>query len=115
GRLLVLLLGRFLKWQHSRIVLQLFPAALAGVVILDGLRGPQIGPMNLAGVLPWIHWRGLVILSLLAAGNFFCMACPFLLPRTLARRWLPAGRTLPQGVRSQWLWVLLLVLILLAF
>ena len=47
--------------------------------------------MNLAGVLPWIHWRGLLILGLLAAGNVFCMACPFLLPRTLARRWLPAA------------------------
>ena len=45
--------------------------------------------MNLAGVLPWIHWRGLLILGLLVAGNVFCMACPFLLPRTLARRWLP--------------------------
>ena len=32
--------------------------------------------MNLAGVLPWIHWRGLLILALLVAGNFFCMACP---------------------------------------
>ena len=30
--------------------------------------------MNLAGVLPWIHWRGLLILGLLAAGNVFCMA-----------------------------------------
>ena len=47
--------------------------------------------MNLAGVLPWIHWRGLLILGLLVAGNVFCMACPFTLPRTLARRWLPAA------------------------
>ena len=47
--------------------------------------------MNLAGVLPWIHWRGLIVLGLLVAGNVFCMACPFMLPRTLARRWLPAG------------------------
>ena len=63
---------------------------LAAVVILDGLVGPQVGAMNLAGVLPWIHWRGFVILGLLAAGNVFCMACPFMLPRTFARRWLPA-------------------------
>ena len=33
--------------------------------------------MNLAGVLPWIHWRGLLVLGLLVAGNVFCMACPF--------------------------------------
>jgi hypothetical protein len=64
--------------------------------------------MNLAGVLPWIHWRGLVIVGLLAAGNFFCMACPFLLPRTLARRFLPAGWRWPRWLRGKWLAVLLL-------
>jgi hypothetical protein len=92
--------------------MQLPMTALAAVLILDGLRGPQIGAMNLAGVLPWIHWRGLLILTLLAAGNFFCMACPFVVPRTLARRWLPAGRNWPHWLRSKWLAVLLLVLFL---
>ena len=57
--------------------------------------------MNLAGVLPWIHWRGLVVLGLLAAGNVFCMACPFMLPRTLARRWLPTGPDLAALVAEQ--------------
>jgi ferredoxin len=87
----------------------------AGIVIFDGLHGPQIGPMNLAGVLPWIHWRGLVILGLLAAGNVFCMACPFLVPRTLARRWLPQGRSWPRWLRSKWLGVVLLVVFLWAY
>jgi cytochrome c oxidase assembly factor CtaG len=109
------LLGRFLKWRHSRLTMQLPLVALAGVLILDGLRGPQVGAMNLAGVLPWIHWRGLLILSLLAAGNFFCMACPFLVPRTLARRWLPTGRSWPRWLRSKWLAVVLLVLFLWAY
>jgi cytochrome c oxidase assembly factor CtaG/polyferredoxin len=109
------LLGRFLKWRHARLVMQLPLAGLAGALILDGLRGPQVGPLNLAGVLPWIHWRGLLILSLLAAGNFFCMACPFLLPRTLARRWLPQGRGWPRRLRSKWLAVVLLVLFLWAY
>jgi cytochrome c oxidase assembly factor CtaG len=109
------LLGPFLKWRHARIALQLPMAALAGILILDGLRGPQIGAMNLAGVLPWIHWRGLLILSLLAAGNFFCTACPFMLPRTLARRWLPTGRNWPRWLRSKWLAVVLLVMFLWAY
>ena len=109
------LLGRFLKWRHARPAMQLPLAALAGVLILDGLRGPQVGPMNLAGVLPWIHWRGLLILSLLAAGNVFCMACPFLVPRTLARRWLPEGRSWPRWLRSKWLAVVLLLLFLWAY
>jgi polyferredoxin len=71
--------------------------------------------MNLAGVLPWIHWRGLLILGLLAYGNVFCLACPFLLPRTLARRFLPPGRTWPRWLRSKWLAVLLLALFLWAY
>jgi cytochrome c oxidase assembly factor CtaG/ferredoxin len=106
------LLGRFLKWRHARFAMQLPLMALAGVVILDGLHGPEVGAVNLAGVLPWIHWRGLVILSLLALGNVFCMACPFMLPRTLARRWLPQGRSWPRWLRSKWLAVALLAVFL---
>jgi cytochrome c oxidase assembly factor CtaG len=108
-------LGAFLRWRHARLALQLPVALLAGVLIYDGLFGPQVGPLNLAGVLPWIHWRGLVILGLLAAGNVFCMACPFLLPRTLARRFLPQGRAWPRWLRSKWLAVLLLGLFLWAY
>jgi cytochrome c oxidase assembly factor CtaG len=109
------LLGRFLRWRHARVALQLPLLALAGVLIWDGLRGPQVGAMNLAGVLPWIHWRGVLILGLLVMGNVFCMACPFTLPRTVARRWLPAGRSWPRPLRSKWLAVLLLVLFLWAY
>jgi ferredoxin len=75
--------------------------------------------MNLAGVLPWIHWRGLLILSLLALGNVFCMTCPFMLPRTLARRWLPRSlivhHSWPRWLRSKWLAVFLLALFLWAY
>jgi hypothetical protein len=109
------LLGRFLRWRHARLALQLPLAVLAGLLIYDGLCGPPVGPMNLAGVLPWIHWRGLVILALLALGNVFCLACPFLLPRTLARRFLPPGRAWPRWLRSKWLAVLLLGLFLWAY
>jgi cytochrome c oxidase assembly factor CtaG len=109
------LLGRFLKWRHARLCLQIPLLLLAGLVIYDGFRGPQVGALNLAGVLPWIHWRGLVILALLVAGNVFCMGCPFLVPRTLARRWLPARRSWPRHLRSKWLAVVLLVAFLWAY
>jgi cytochrome c oxidase assembly factor CtaG len=113
--LCVPLLGRFLRWRHARLAMQLPLLVLAGLIVWDGLRGPQVGPMNLAGVLPWIHWRGLLIVGLLAAGNFFCTACPFVLPRTLARRWLPAGRSWPRRLRNKWPALLLLALFLWAY
>jgi cytochrome c oxidase assembly factor CtaG len=109
------LLGRFLRWRHARLCLQLPMLVLAGLVIYDGFRGPQVGAMNLAGVLPWVHWRGLVVLALLVAGNVFCMGCPFLLPRTIARRWLPARWNWPRRLRSKWPVVVLLVVFFWAY
>src|SRR5262249_40812085 len=109
------LLGPCRRWRHARIALQLPLLILAVAVVIDGFLGPAAGPMNLAGVLPWIHWRGLLILVLLLAGNFFCTVCPFTLPRTLARRWLPAGRAWPRALRGKWLAVGLLVVFFTAY
>ena len=106
------LIGRILKWRHARVAMQLPMFLLAALLIVDGLRGPQVAPMNLAGVLPWIHWRGLLILSLLALGNVFCMACPFMLPRTIARRWMSPRLHWPRWLRSKWVAVGLLGLFL---
>ena len=108
-------LGSFLKWRHARLVMQIPLLLLSIALIFDGLRGPQVGSMNLAGVLPWLHWRGIVILGLLAVGNVFCMACPFVLPRTLARRLLPGGHAWPRWLRNKWLAVGLLSLFLWAY
>lgn len=91
-------LGRFLRWRHARSVLQAVLLGLAALVILDGLFGPELAPMNLAGTLPWVHWRGFVVLALLVAGNLFCMACPFMLPRRLAKRFGPARFTWPPSL-----------------
>jgi cytochrome c oxidase assembly factor CtaG len=106
------LVGRFLKWPAARPVMQSILLVLAVLVILDGLFGPSVAPANLAGVAPWIHWRGLVVLGLLVGGNFFCMACPFTLPRKLAARFLPAGRSWPRWLRNKWLAVALVALFL---
>src|SRR6185436_8053223 len=72
-------LGRFLRWRHVRVVLQLplFAAALA--LIAHGFLGPQLSPKNLATVVTWVQYRGALVLVLLVSGNLFCMACPFML------------------------------------
>lgn len=82
---------------------------MAVAILYDGFFGPQLAPRNIAGVVPWVHWRGFVVLALLVAGNLFCLACPFMLPRRLAKQFLPANRTWPRWLRAKWLAVGLLL------
>jgi polyferredoxin len=102
------LVGRLLRARHGRRLLQLVSVAVAAAVVLDGLRGPRAAPMNLAGVVPWTWVRGLAVLALLGAGNFFCMACPFMLPRALGRRLGRPSRAWPRWLRRKWIAVALL-------
>lgn len=107
--------GRVLRSAAARRVLQGVMLTLAVAVIVDGLLGPQMSPMNLAGVLPWTYWRGLVVVALLTVGNAFCMVCPFMLPRALARRLHTPRRAWPRWLRGKWLALALLVTYLVAY
>jgi hypothetical protein len=106
------LVGALLRWRHARLVLQLPLLALAAVLVLHGLFGPELAPKNLATLLTWVHYRGLLVLVLLAAGNFFCLACPLLLARDLTRRWFRPVFTWPRALRNKWLAAGLFVLVL---
>lgn len=108
-------LHRFLRWRHARLALQLPLAAIALVMVLHGLLGPQLAPKNLATLLGWVHYRGALVLALLVAGNLFCMACPFMLPRRLARRVFQPVRQWPAVLRNKWLGLALFVGILFAY
>jgi polyferredoxin len=84
-------------------------------VVVDGFRGPQVAAMNLAGILPWIHWRSLSLLALLAVGNLFCLSCPFMLVRDAARRWVSPSLRWPHVLRNKWLGAGLIALYLWAY
>lgn len=101
--------GRVLRWRHARTLFQI-PLLLVGVLmILHGLFGPSLAPRNLATTLTWVHFRGALVLILLAAGNFFCFACPFILVRDAARKFFRPVRNFPRHLRNKWLSVFLLV------
>jgi cytochrome c oxidase assembly factor CtaG/ferredoxin len=108
-------LGIILKSKLFRRGMQLILFLLAIAIVLDGWFGPQTAPMNLAGVLPWTHWRGFSVLALLICGNFFCMACPFTFVRDIGRRFLPAKRVWPRLFRTKWLAVVLIGIYLWAY
>ncbi|HWF02978.1 MAG TPA: cytochrome c oxidase assembly protein [Candidatus Angelobacter sp.] len=88
---------------------------VAIAVMADGFFGRQVASLNLAGVLPWIHWRALSVLALLAVGNLFCMACPFTLVRDMGRKFLPAKLRWPRALRTKWLAAALIALYLWAY
>jgi polyferredoxin len=108
-------LGRFLRWRHARTAMQIPLFVLALAMIAHGLLGPQLAPKNLATVLTWVHYRGVLVLALLAAGNLFCMACPFMLPREIARRFFRPALKWPRWLRSKWLAMGLFALVLFAY
>jgi cytochrome c oxidase assembly factor CtaG/ferredoxin len=109
------LIGSVLRWPYFRRSVQAVMFLLAITVVADGLFGPQMGAMNLAGVLPWTHWRGVSVIALLVAGNVVCMACPFSFVRDLGRRLLPASWSWPRRLRSKWIAISLLFIFFWAY
>ena len=107
--------GRFLRWRRSRRVMQAVLLVIALAMILHGFLGPQLAPKNLATLLTWVHYRGVLVLVLLIAGNLFCMACPFMLPRDLARRFFRPALHWPRWLRHKGLAIVLFVLVLFAY
>jgi ferredoxin len=107
--------GRFLRWRHSRQVLGLPLLALSLLMIGHGLFGSQLAPKNLATTLTWVHFRGALVIVLLIGGNFFCLACPFMLPRELARRLRKPAWNWPSRLRNKWLGIALFALVLFAY
>ena len=107
--------GSFLSWRHSRTVLQIPLLLLSVIMILHGLLGPTLAPKNLATVLSWVHFRGALVLVLLCAGNFFCLACPFMLVRNAARRLFQPRFNWPKALRNKWISVALFVAILFTY
>jgi ferredoxin len=108
-------LGRLFRWRYARPLLQAPLLVVSIVMILHGLFGPSLAPKNLATTLSWLHFRGVLVLVLLCAGNFFCLACPFMLVRQMTRRLFKPRFNWPRVLRNKWISVALFVLILFTY
>jgi len=100
-------LGHLFRWRYARPLLQIPLLMVSVAMMLHGLFGPTLAPKNLATTLSWLHFRGVLVLVLLCAGNFFCLACPFMLVRQMARRFLKPRFNWPRWLRNKWLSVVL--------
>ncbi len=102
----------FFKSRYGRQSLQAVMLLASAAIIVDGLFGHQMSSMNLAGIVPWTYARALFVLALLLIGNLFCMSCPFMLPRELAKKIAGslglARLPWPRALRNKWLSLTLL-------
>lgn len=109
------LLARILKNRHSRLIFQLPVLLISVLMILHGLFGPSLSPKNLSTSLTWVYFRGLLVLVLLCTGNFFCMACPFVLLRDIARKLHVPRLDWPRPLRNKWLSLALFAAVLFVY
>ena len=97
-----------------RTAAQLVLLIVALAIVLHGFFGRQLAATNLATVLTWIHYRGLLIGALLLAGNLFCAACPMILVRDIGRRFHSPARRWPRRL-GKWVALALFAAVLFAY
>jgi cytochrome c oxidase assembly factor CtaG/ferredoxin len=100
--------GKLLRARYGRTSLQGVSLLLMTVVIVHGLWGTRLTAMNLAGALVWNIFRPLNLFLFVFAGNLFCMACPFTLPRALAKYLGIARLRWPAWLKHKWTPVVLM-------
>jgi hypothetical protein len=108
-------IGSLLKQRHARTLFQIPLFIISVAMILHGFFGPQLAPKNLATTFTWVHFRGALVLVLLFAGNFFCLACPFMLVRNFVRKFVRPVRNWPRRLRNKWLSIGLFVAMLFVY
>ncbi len=98
-----------------RLLGQALMLALACFLIYHGITGPQFAPKNLTTLFTWVHYRGLLVLVLLFAGNYFCSVCPMVFTRNLARRFISPRFHWPARWQKKWPAIALFVAVLFAY
>jgi len=107
--------GRILRARFGRAGLQSLTLLLIAAIILDGARGTPVAMLNLGGSVLWNILRPLNLLLFFVAGNLFCMACPFTLPRELARFFGLGKLRWPAWLKNKWPATILLLVFFWAY
>jgi polyferredoxin len=109
------LIGPILRWRHTRTAVQLTLLAVALLIVVHGFAGPEFAAGNLSTVLTWVHYRGLLVLSLLAVGNLFCFGCPMIRVRDWGRKLRTPTLRWPAWLRGKWLAIALFAAVLFTY
>src|SRR5690348_13796382 len=96
-------LRRVLLWKHTRTGLQFILLFGAICIIYDGFFGDQFAPKNFATTASWIDYRFILIFSIFAVGNLFCMSCPFVLVSHGLQKKIGLNRNWPNWLKGKWI------------
>jgi ferredoxin len=107
--------GAWLRRPGTRTAAQLFLLLVAILIVIHGFFGAPLAALNLATVLTWIHYRGLLIGALLIAGNAFCGTCPMILVRDVGRRFHQPVRRWPRWLGGKTIALILFAGILFSY
>jgi len=83
-------------------ILQVVLFFLTLFLIAEGLWGSNFAPKNLTTLFVWVHYRGLLVLTLILAGNYFCMSCPFIFARNGFRLFITPKKVFPKILSNKW-------------
>ncbi len=78
--------SRLFRWRWGRLVFQIGLLLIAALMLYDGFTGPPFPPENIATVVTWVHYRGIIVFGFLLLGNIFCMDLPFTTPLAHLRK-----------------------------
>lgn len=91
---------RFVTWKYFRHVFIIPTLIIFLVIISMGFLDTQDGQRNIATVFTWTLWWSLIIFTLILAGRFWCMMCPFAALGDFAQKFVSLNRKLPGWLRN---------------
>lgn len=109
------LAGAVLRARYGRLALQGVSLGAVVLIVADGLHGTPLTSMNLAGTMLWNVLRPINLLLFFVLGNLFCLACPFTLPRELARSFGLGRLPWPSWLKNKWSAAVLMLLFFWAY
>jgi ferredoxin len=94
------LIRKFVTWRYFRHVFIVPTLLIFFAIIYLGFFDIQDGQRNIATVFTWTLWWSLIIFTLILAGRFWCMMCPFAAIGDFAQKFISLNKKLPQWLQN---------------
>jgi hypothetical protein len=91
---------QFVTWKYFRRIFIIPTLIIFLLIIFLGLFDTQDGQRNIATVFTWTLWWSLIIFTLILAGRFWCMMCPFAAAGEFAQKFVSLNKKLPRWLQN---------------